>query len=100
MEKRTFFKLCLINISFILMSIGPPGIKPAVLVNLNSSDRTIAIDGTSNYIISSMQIGKVSKAKLSDGIENNTTAHIKILNQSVGYTTNDPDIIIKKNEFN
>jgi len=45
--------------------------------------------GTSNYIISSMQMGKGSTNELSDDVENRTTAHIKKLNQSVGYKTND-----------
>jgi hypothetical protein len=64
------------------------------------ADRTIANDSTCNYIISSMQMGKGSTDELSDDVENRTTVHIKKLNQSVGYKTNDPDIIIKKNEFN
>jgi len=53
-----------------------------------------------NYIISSIQMGKGSIDELSDDIENRTTAHIKKLNQSVGYKTNEPNIIIKKNELN
>ena len=38
--------------------------------------------------------------KLPDDLENRTTAHIRKLNQSVGYKTNDPDIMVNKNEFN
>ena len=79
---------------------GPPGIKTVDLVYLNAADRTIANDGTSNYIISSMQMGKGSTDELSDDVKNRTTTHIKKLNQSVGYKTNDPDIIIKKNVHN
>jgi hypothetical protein len=79
---------------------GPPGIKTVDLAYLIAADRTIANDGTSNYIISSMQMGKGSIGELSDDVGNRTTVHIKKLNQSVGYKTNDPDIIIKKNEFN
>jgi hypothetical protein len=41
---------------------GPPGIKTVDLVYLNAADRTIANDGTSNYIISSMQMGKAVQA--------------------------------------
>jgi len=79
-------------------SKGPPGIKTVDLVYLNAADRTIPNDGTSNFIISSIQIGKGSSNELSDEVENRTNSHIKKLNQSVGYKTHDPDIIIKKNE--
>jgi len=60
------------------------------LAYLIAADRTIANDGTSNYIISSMQMGKGSIDELSDDVNNRTTAHIKKLNQSIGYRTNDP----------
>jgi len=39
---------------------GPPGIKTVDLAYLIATDRTIANDGTNNYIISSMQMGKGS----------------------------------------
>ena len=63
----------------------PPGIKTVDLAYLISADRTITNDGTSNYIISSMQMGKGSTNELSDDVENKTTAQIRKLNQSVGY---------------
>lgn len=49
-----------------------------------------------NYIISSMQMEKGSTVETSDNVENRITAHIMKLNQSVGYKTNDSDIIEKK----
>ena len=67
---------------------------------LNGADRTIAIDGKNNYIFSSMQMVKGSIDELPDDIKKRTTARIKKLNQRVGYKTNYPDIILKKNEFN
>lgn len=67
---------------------------------LNAANRTIASNGTSNYIILSVQMVKGSKNELSDDVENRTTVHIKKLNQSIGNMTNDPDITILKNEFN
>lgn len=63
---------------------GTLGIKTVDSVYLNAPDRTIANDGTSHYIISSMLMWKGSTNELSDHGENRTTAHIKKLNQRVG----------------
>jgi hypothetical protein len=69
------------------------------LAYLNGADRTIANDGTGNHIRSSLQMGKGRIDELSVEVKNRTTAHIKKLNQRVGYKINYPAIIIKKNEF-
>jgi hypothetical protein len=72
-----------------------PRIKTVDWAYLNAADRSIANDGTTNYIISSMQKGEGRTDELPDDFEN-----VKKLNQRVGYKTNYPDIIIKKNELN
>jgi hypothetical protein len=63
---------------------GPPIIKTVDFAYMNAADRTITNDGTSDYIILSMQMEKGSIDKLSDNVENRTTTYIKKLNQSVG----------------
>src|ERR1035437_3981408 len=47
-------------------------------------------------IISTMHIGKGSTNELSDDIENMTTTPVRKLNQSIGYKTNDSELIINK----
>jgi hypothetical protein len=100
MEKRTFIKFCPTNISFILMSIGPPGIRTFDLVGLNDTNRIITKEGASKNILTSLQFGQGCIAKLSDDTDSNTRAHIKKQKQRIGYTMNDPHKIIRKNEFN
>ena len=63
---------------------GPPGIKTIDLAYLNGADPTIANDGTRNFIISTMQMGKGNIDELSEEFENRTTAQINILYQRIG----------------
>jgi len=63
---------------------GPPGIKTIDLAYLNGTDPIIANDGTSNFIISTMQMGKGNIDELSEEVENRTITHINLLNQRVG----------------
>ena len=51
---------------------GPPKIKNIDLAYLMGADPTIASNTTSNYFISSMQVGKGSADKLSDEVEYRT----------------------------
>lgn len=56
-----------------------PGIKTVDLAYLNAADKTIVNDGTSNYILASMQMDKGSTIELSDD-ENRTIVYINKLN--------------------
>lgn len=79
---------------------GPPEINTFDLALLNGADGTISYDGTNNFIIASMLMGKVSRDELSGEASNRTTTHIRKLNQSDSYKTYCPDIITKTNNFN